>query len=93
MKITPMEEFQEVFWYSSGAQCAFYSFTHQSNTLVSCQTFSGNVQYIPNTNEFAYKNIYGTSSIQTSDKWSHILWKRTQQSTCFLSPSHHLAAR
>lgn len=55
MNITTLEELQEVFWYSSGVQCALYSFAHQSNTLVSWHTFSGNVQYVPNTNEFSHK--------------------------------------
>jgi hypothetical protein len=87
-----MEELHEVFRYSGGVQCALYSFAHQSNTLVSCQTFSGGVQYVPNTNEFAHKIYYGNSSIQTCEQRSHILWKRTQYSTCFLSPSPHLAA-
>lgn len=41
----------------------------------------------PTPTNFHIKNIYRTSSIQTSDQWSHILWKRTQHSTCFLSPS------
>jgi hypothetical protein len=44
MKITQLEELHEVFWYSNGVQCALYSFALQGNTLVSCQTFSGNSQ-------------------------------------------------
>ena len=37
-------------------------------------------------------NLHIKDIIQTSDQWSHILWKKTQHSTCFLSPSHHLDA-
>jgi hypothetical protein len=44
METTALEELHEVFWYNKGVQCSLYSSALQSNTQVSCQTFSGNSQ-------------------------------------------------